>query len=211
LAKQLEELGLLAPARAAALAPLPEETMREVQTAFGLAQPPPLERVTRLVVVLTDLIEKLDEVACKTFQNLPARADFRTVNTGELRDALEGFLGAEGTVETTPLLAPLEKVIERHRRGMVALMACLVGTRNVPSAGRDFAKWYLDMFSPQNISDVVGSMKSWLSGLKIGTSERCWEQYTQRFREDLATTDHIDKKIKDAMANTVERIFQLKN
>lgn len=211
LAQKLAGLGLLASTPAPAVAPVPETATMALQMAFGLARPPRLDRVTYLLSALFDLLEKVDEVACKTFQNLPARDDFKTVNTGELRDALKGFLEADGEADVSGLIPPLQKVMERHRRGMVALLASLVGTRNAPGAGREFAKWYLDLFSPQNIGDVVGSTKGWLSGLKRDAPERCWEQYTQRFREDLSTPEHIDKKIKDAVANTVERIFQMKS
>ena len=211
LAQKLAGLGLLAPAPAPVAAPLPEALANELQTALGLARPPRLDRIAHLLAALSDTLEKVDEVACKTFENLPARDDFKTVNTGELREALKGFLDADEKAGIIALIPPLQKVLERHRRGMVALMASLVGTRNAPGAGREFAKWYLDLFSPQNIGDVVGSTKGWLSGLKRDAPERCWEQYTQRFREDLSTPEHIDKKIKDAVANTVERIFQLKS
>ncbi len=186
----------------------PNEITKEVQAAFGLAQQPRLDRVVPLLSMLADLLEKLDQVACKTLQNLPDRPDFKDVNAGDLREAIRTFLVANGQGSLETLALSSQKIVEKHRRAMVALMASHVGMKGVPSAGRDFARWFLESFSPQNIEDVARAEGGgiWPGGLP----ERCWKKYSQRFREDLSTPEHIDKKVRDAVANTAERLFQLK-
>jgi hypothetical protein len=202
-ARTLTEAGLLRPPAASA-----DDVTKEVQTAFGLDQPPSLERVTRLLGVLADMLEKLDQVACKTYENLPARQDFSALNALDLREAITQFLAAQDEAGDKAAAQSAERVFERHRRAMVALMASHVGMKGVPSVGRDFARWFLDLFSPQNIEDVVRSERGNILG--FGVPERCWRRYVRRFREDLSTQEHVDKRVKDAVANTAEHLFQLR-
>lgn len=205
LARKLLEAGLLPEAPAPA-----SEGAENLKRALGLPEPPTLEQAARLLAVLADLLEKLDQLACTTYENLPTRPDFKTVNADDFREAIRNFLGGDGGAGGEAAEAALQKVIEKHGRAMVALMASLVGVRGVPSVGREFARGFLELFSPQSIEDVARAERGSRFGLGGGLEERCWRKYAQQFRQDYSTPEHVDKKVKDAAANTIERIFQLR-
>jgi hypothetical protein len=185
-------------------------TAPELQAAFDLPEPPAAERAVKLLCLLSNMMEKLGQVACRTLENLPERPDFKAVAEGDLREAMKDFLAAAKVPELEPAAQAMKKMLERHGRIMVGLMASHAGMRGVPSAGRDYARWFLDSFSPQIIEDVVGAEKAGMFGLGGGLEERCWKRYVQRFREQASTPEHIDRHVKEAVANSVERICQLR-
>jgi hypothetical protein len=211
LGKRLQSAGLSpAPAPVA----LPGEVVADLQTALGLTQFPSLERIASLLKMLADLLLKLDEVACKTLRNLPSPADsrspgIRTLDAEDLREGIRAYLAAGDEAALEASAQSLPKLLEKHCRGMVALMASPVGLAGVPSAGSEFAKWFLNLFSPQSLEDVTRSEASVLFGLGGNLQKRCWEKYAQRF-EDLATAQRVDKQVKEAVAKTAEIIFQVK-
>jgi hypothetical protein len=206
LVKRLVEAGWV-PARSPAASGPPA---LEIQAALGLERPPGPDHALKLLTVLADLVEKMDQVACRTLENLPDRPDFKTVAEGDLRESMKQFLGADAGGDPEAPLQTLRRTFEKHRRAMVALMASHAGMKGVPSAGREFAKWFLEYFSPQILEDVVRSEKSGMFGLGGGLEERCWKKFAQRFREHLSTPEHIDRRVKEAVANSVERIHQLR-
>jgi hypothetical protein len=182
------------------------EVAAELQKQFGLEQPPTAERIVSLMALLAGSLEKLDEVACRAFKNLPARADFEPLRSGdgrEVHEAIRSFLAANGESQASQPVEASQRVIEKHRRAIAALLASPVGLRNIPSAGKEFSRWFHELFKPEFMEEVVGP------GL-FGRGERCWKKYKERFYEELATPEHVDKRLRDAVAGTAERIFQLK-
>jgi hypothetical protein len=184
----------------------------EVQVAFDLPAPPTPARMTKFLLLVAGMVEKLSQVACRTLGNLPDRPDFKAVAEGDLREAMKEFLAAAKGPDIEPAAQALKKTLERHGRFMVGLMASHAGMKNVPSAGRDYARWFLEYFSPQIIEDAARAEKekAGLFGLGGGIEERCWKKYVQRFREQASTPEHIDRHVKEAVANSVERICQLR-
>lgn len=199
LVRKLEEAGVVQPKREAPSTGL----TAELQLALGLDKPPALDRVLRLLCLLVDVVLKLDQVACKAIENLPFQTPPVATGTGHLREAVQQFLSATGEDQAgQALLARLEK----HRRAMVALLASHVGMRDVPSLGRNYAKWFMDSFSPENLEDVVRAEGAGAWGL----AQRCWKKYAERFRNDLGTREHVERRVKEATASIAERIFLMK-
>jgi hypothetical protein len=187
----------------------PAAFMAPLQAAYGLARPVDPSRLAELLAMVADTLEKLDQVSCKTLENLPDKPDFKGLRPEDFHEAIKSFLAASAGPEGEAVKTALTKVLERHRRALTALLASAVGMRGVPGAGKEFARWFQGMFSPDNIWDTVkGEKGSGLFGAKA--EERCWKKYSALYNLELATPDHVDKRVKDAVANSAERIFQLK-
>jgi len=213
LSQQLQAAGLL-PARRSEQS---GEAFDDLRGRHGLARPPDLDRAASLLSLLADLVQKLDEVACKTAKKLPPPPDtpalvIRTLDAQELHEAIGGFLAAEDAATADKLKEVLVKLLEKHRKLMVALMANSVGVAGAPSTGTEFAKWFLEMFKPERIEEATKSQDSSYFaavGLDVFLEKRCWKKFGERF-EELANQRYVDQKVQEAAANAAERIFQLK-
>ena len=208
-ASQLQRAGLLPQPVASA-----GEVVNDLQGAFGLSQPPSVERTVSLLKILVDLVQKLDEVACKTLKNLPPPPDAKTpqaraLDAEDLRQGIKDFLVAENGAAPGSFQQTLPRLLEKHCRGMVALMASPVGIAGVPSAGSEFARGFLVTFLPQNIEDDARAQNRPRFGLMGGLQKRCWERYTERFKQ-WDTSQKVDKQVREAVAKTAEGIFQLR-
>jgi hypothetical protein len=211
-ASQLQLAGLLP--KSGVSVPSAGEEGNDLQAAFSLSQPPCAERTVSLLKMLVDLVQKLDEVACKTLKTLPPPPDAKTpqaraLDAEDLRQGIKDFLVAENGAAPGSVQQALPRLLEKHCRGMVALMASPVGIAGVPSAGSEFATWFLKNFSPQYIEDDARSENASLPFMMGGLQKRCWGKYAERFGE-LATPQRVDKQIKEAVAKTAEGIFQIR-
>jgi len=205
-ARQLQDGGLLPRP-----APVAGEVLNDLQTKYGLPQPPSLEQVVCLLRTLADAVQELDDLACKTLKNLPSPSDtppltIKSLAEEDLIEGLKGFLSADDVAAPASLRQSLRKLVAKHRRGMGALMASSVGAPGVPGAGGDFANWFQKWFSPQKIADDTRAENPY--AYLVGGGKLCWEKYQQRF-EDMATPQRVDKQVKEAVAKTAERLFQL--
>ena len=129
----------------------------------------------------------------------------------ELQETLKDFLQANDETTVGSTTQRLQRLLDKHRRGMVALMASHVGVEvpHVPSHGAEFAKWFLDWFSPASIEGAAREENGMSLGLPGGLAKRSWQKYVQRFNQ-LETPSRLDKQVKEAVAVTAERIYQLK-
>jgi hypothetical protein len=189
IAGKLAEAGLLPAARSSGSAELSEETQRALGLPGGT--PPSVERLGQLAAVLLDGVSRLDQTALKTLEVLSPRSSLLKRNESIRRSAQRYLVGELETLETP----------SRDVSALVgALLAATLG------GGRVFGQQYIERFSPSAIEDVVTAEGG---GGMFGRSkkERCWDRYVDLAR-DFATSDLVDRKIKESLAAVVQRTVE---
>jgi hypothetical protein len=173
-----------------------------IQRWLDLSSPPSGARAQALLEILGSLLLGLNDLAAQTLEHLPESA----LVVGDPREAMRRFLRAEDSTPDDQAVERLHGELDDSRRTLVALIACHAGkeakTRRdvINSAGRQFAMWFLDNFSPARMEDIAGS--EW----RIG--ERCWKQYKDRFNHELSAAA-IERQVKDAAVRAAEQFFSL--
>ncbi|MBE0542003.1 MAG: hypothetical protein IH623_11495 [Verrucomicrobia bacterium] len=169
------------------------EISEEMQRVLGLppGQPPRLDRLAQFAALLLEVLYRLDKTALKTVEVMAPRSSLLK-RSESFREATARFL----TGETESL--------EPQLRVMSGLLGALLTA--MLSGGRDFGRQHVERFSPSAIEDVVTGEGS--SGI-FGRSkkERCWDKYSDLAR-DYATSDLVDRRIKDCFAAVVQRTFE---
>lgn len=168
------------------------ETSEEAQRALGLAagQQPRLERMVQLTVMLLDVVSRLDQTALKTMEALAPRSPLLKRNESVRKAAARFLVGEVDTVEA------------QMREAFGLLAALLVAPL---SGGRAFGQPYVERFSPAAIEDVVTAEGG--GGVFGNKKERCWNRYCDLAR-DFATTDLVDRKIKECLASVVQKTVE---
>jgi hypothetical protein len=191
-----EEASLTEPAAAGS-------ELSRVQRWLDLASPPSSARVYDLLEVLGNLVLTLNDLAAQTLEHLPES----NLDVGDPREAMRQFLaGNDDPAQYAQAISQLHEELDGSRRTLVALIACHAGKEAkarkdvINSAGRQFATWFLDNFSPARMEDIAGS--EW----RIG--ERCWKQYKDRFNHELSAAA-IERQVKDAAIRVAEQFFSL--
>jgi hypothetical protein len=186
LARRLSDVGLTAavPQRA------PAELSKELQERLGLSpdQEPRLENAIHLCLDLVEVFQKFDERALGTMaelskksQLLRRRQDFR-VSAGQYV--------VSGT-----------DAVDAHVRVVASLVGSFMAA--VLGSGREFARQYVERFSPDAIEDIVTSE----GGSKIfGPSkhELCWKKYRE-IAERYVKYDVIERELKDCVVKFMEK------
>ena len=101
------------------------------------------------------------------------------------------------------LVGETDTVEPQLREAFGLLAALLVAPL---SGGRAFGQPYVERFSPAAIEDVVTAEGG--GGVFGGNKkERCWNRYCDLAR-DYATTDLIDRKLKECLASVVQKTVE---
>ncbi len=168
------------------------EISEEAQRALGLGagQQPRPERMVQLTVLLLDFVSRLDQTGLKTMEALAPRSPLLKRAESPRKAAARFLLGEVDTVEP------------QMREAFSLLAALLVAPL---SGGRAFGQPYVERFSPAAIEDVVTAEGG--GGVFGNKKERCWNRYCDLAR-DYATTDLIDRKIKECLASVVQKTVE---
>jgi hypothetical protein len=186
IARRLSDVGLSAAPRERPAA----ELSKELRDRLGLPpdQEPKMENVVRLCLELVSLFQKFDERALGTMGELSKkspllrrRQDFR-VSAGQYvvsgNDALEAHVRAVSSL-------------------IGSFMAAVLGS------GKEFARQYVERFSPDAIEDIVTSE----GGSKIfgpSKGELCWQKYRE-IAERYVKYDVIERELKDCVVKFMEK------
>lgn len=172
------------------------EASEESQRALGLppGQQPRLKRMEELVILLLDVVSRLDQTALKTMEALSPRSPLVKRSEG-IRRVAARFLTGE------------IDLIEPQVREIFSLLAALLVAPL--GGGRAFGQPYVERFSPAAIEDVVTAEGGGGIGGMFGGSkkERCWVRYCDLAR-DFATADLVDRKIRDCLASVVQKTVE---
>jgi hypothetical protein len=191
-AKKISEAGLLPSGAGIVDAHVSEEYLR----ALGLTadQPLNLDRLVQLTAQLLDTLSRLDQTGLRTMEALAPRSSVLKRSESIRRSA-------------SRLLTGERENIDSQMRDVAGLMGALLAA--VLGGGRVFGQQYVERFSPSAIEDVVRAEGG---GRMFGPSmkERCWDRYVDLAR-DYATSDLVDRKIRECLASVVQRTIEKGN
>jgi tellurite resistance protein len=187
LRERLTTAGVVEPA-----APAEAADFSETKRSFGLAPnetPVPL-RLGRLLLMQTDFLMKLDQLAWGTWKQVSAQTPVKRDNTlGDLRTQMRRYL--KGDADLTDQQMALQ--IERTRH----LTSSLLGSLAVTSRG--FVKRYQTRYAPDAVQDIV-KMEGGLGA--FGNEGKFWRKY-----KELASEIN-DLSIQTDMMETIARFVE---
>ncbi len=165
------------------------EVADDLRQALGLAhgQQPRLGRMVQLTVVLIELLNRLDQMALKTYNELSSRGA-PAARPQDFRQAVASYLTGNSD--------SLDPQIRSTSALLGGLMAAMLG------AGREFGRQYVERFAPSSIEDVVkveGKAKLFRNEKAL-----CWEKYKDLAR-DYATVDLLDRRFKESLGAFAEK------
>jgi hypothetical protein len=147
-----------------------------------------LSRVVELAVVLADIFARLEQAAMTAMRDLAPKSSL-------VRRPVD-FRAAVAQLLVSPD-APLEP----HAKAVASLLGAMIAA--LLGGGRDFGRDFVERLSPAAIEQVVRDEgKGGIFGKK--PKELCWEKYTELF-EDYATTELVERKLKDCLGTFAEK------
>ncbi len=186
LTRRLSDVGLAPTSRE----PSPVEISKELRTRLGLApdQEPKIEYVVRLCLELVEVFQKFDERALGTMAELSKKS--------QLLRRRQDFRISAGQYVVTG-----SDAVEAHVRVVSALVGSFMAA--VLGSGKEFARQYVERFSPEAIEDIVTSEGgSKLFGPRKG--ELCWQKYRE-IAERYVKYDVIERELKDCVVRFMEK------
>ena len=187
-AAQLQAVGLSVKESANAFLDLPPELQKKLGLAPG--KPLQLERAVKLLVITTELVLALDQLAWALWKQLAPKSNIRKEN--ELNRMAGTYLAGDAEVSTSLIMQPVEKT----RR----LIAGLLGA--VGRAGSSYAKKYVARLSPEVIEDWAKMEKKWNESIETA----CWRKFLQQAKEH-ASEPAIEHEIQEAIAKSAENLI----
>jgi hypothetical protein len=187
LGARLAAAGLAGVDRGSLVMDVGENLARALHLPEGLQ--PRLTSVVELLVLLTGMIQRIDQITMKAIVELRPRAASAPL-AGDFRRGVAKFLSGKGELPGAQ--------VEATERSLAALVAAVLGS------GKDFGRELADRLSPMAIRSVVqaeGGGK-WLVGKS--TAEKCWEKYCE-LAKDYARAELVDRKLKDALAAFLDK------
>lgn len=186
--KLLKEAGLAGAESAGQPVEAPEEVRKALRLPAG--QELHFARLARLVLILLDMVQRLDDRALDTMRDLSPRHPLLR-RPQDFRQAVAQFLGGDD--------ASLETQVRMVSSLLGALMVALQG------GGKEFGHQYLERFSPSAILEVVESEKlfGWLPG-QPSKKDCCWDKYDD-LSKMFATADLVDRQIKECQVAFIKK------
>jgi len=183
--RRLAEAGMV-PAGAAAN----YELSLDAKTRLGLSadQQPDAERLAVLATLVVQSLADLDRTGISVLKELYPRSSFLN-RPYDFRKTAGQYL--TGGVEK----------IEPHLRVTSALLGGMLAA--LLGGGRDFARQYVEKFSPGAIEDVVVAEGRSSDFMGPSKKERCWDKYSN-LSKDVATPELMDRWLKDSLGRFIE-------
>lgn len=190
IAKSLQEIGLGSRTRET----YSDESIEKLRAELRLdgQQNFNADRLTELIVLLTNFVYKLEPLGWHTWQRLSPRSRVR--QSGELKKIIGQFLSNEPEVS--------QDHVNNELKGLMQLIAALITATN--RVGSQFAQHYLAKFSPNEIKALVKLEPK--SILFSGPDQRCWKKYCELAAN--LTEDSIETEITKAIVNYVESLVK---
>jgi hypothetical protein len=187
-AGQLQAAGLSIKESANAFLELPPDLQKKLGLPPG--KPLQLERAVKLLVITTELVLTLDQLAWALWKQVAPKSTIR--KEAELNRLAGAYLAGDAEVSTAQLTQPAEKT----RR----LIAGLLGA--VGRAGSAYAKKYISLLSPEQIEDWGKMEKKWNESVEAA----CWKKFVQQAKEH-ASEPAIEHEIQEAIAKAAENLI----
>jgi len=186
--QKLREAGIVPESGPAATIELAPDAQKKV----GLTPGAPLhvERAIKLLVVESEAVLALDQLAWTLWKQMASRSTIR--KDVEMVKLSGQYLAGDAEVSTQQLVQALEKT----RR----LMASLMGA--VGRAGNTFAKKQVARLSPEVIEDLAKMERKWTESVEV----TAWRIY-QRLAKEHLSEPAIESGIQEAMVKVAEDLM----
>jgi hypothetical protein len=149
-----------------------------------------LERAAEMLATTAAFALALDQVSWVIWRQVAPRTQIQ--KTAEISKLAGPYLAGDTAVSTTQV----NQAIERTRR----LVAAFLGA--IGRAGAAYARAYAGSMAPEEIKGLAALEKKWNETIEAAS----WKRF-EKMASELASEPAIERKIQDAIAIEVEKLF----
>jgi uncharacterized membrane protein len=188
-AKQLADVGLVVKEAAN---PFFDKLPPEVTKRLGIpaGKQLHLERAAEMLATTTALALALDQVVWVIWKQVAPKTQIQ--KNAEISKLAGPYLVGDTSVSTTQV----NQALERTRR----LIAAFLGA--IGRAGAAYARVYVASMGPEEIKGLAALEKKWNETIEAAS----WKRF-ERMASEVASEPAIERKIQDAIAVEVEKLF----